>query len=190
MPPGFYPKHRLRCYANRMQTRSIFILLGLLAAAGALAEAYKWTDENGVVHYSDRPQPGAEMVELETNSTRRPQAAARPASPANANNASTAAEPAFSYQSLEIASPAPEETLWNIGGILNVTLALTPALKEGHQVRVYFDGTPRTVQGSSFQIEEVHRGVHNLQAEVIDETGKLMIRSLPNRLYVQQNSVL
>ena len=58
MPPGFYPKHWLRCYANRMQTRSIFILLGLLAAAGALAEAYKWTDENGgddVVYQNGAP---------------------------------------------------------------------------------------------------------------------------------------
>lgn len=190
MPPGFYPKHRLRCYANRMQTRPIFILLGLLAAAGALAEAYKWTDENGVVHYSDRPEPGAEVVELESSSSRRPQPATRPRASADTNAAANAAAPAFRYETLEISSPAPEETLWNIGGVLNVTLALTPSLQDGHQVRVYFDGTPRTVQGSSFQIEEVHRGVHNLQAEIIDETGKLMIRSLPNRFYVQQNSVL
>ncbi|HNP63147.1 MAG TPA: DUF4124 domain-containing protein [Woeseiaceae bacterium] len=173
-----------------MQTRPIFILLGLLAAAGALAEAYTWTDENGVVHYSDRPEPGAKVVQLESSGNRRPQAAARPTAPANAENAGNAAVPDFRYERLEIASPAPEETLWNIGGTLNVTLALTPALQEGHQVRVYFDGTPRTVQGSSFQIEEVYRGVHNLQAEIVDETGKLMIRSLPNRFYVQQNSVL
>jgi hypothetical protein len=45
------------------------------------------------------------------------------------------------------------------------------------------------VQGTSFQLQEVWRGVHNLQAEVLDETGKLMIRSQPARFYVQQNSV-
>lgn len=170
-----------------MQTRPLFILLGLLAAAGALAEAYTWIDENGVVHYSDRPEPGAKVVELDTASGRRPRAANRPANPDDAS-----AEPAqaFRYETLEVASPAPEETLWNIEGTLSVTLALTPALRPGHQVRVYFDGTPRTVQSTSFQLQEVHRGTHNLQAEVIDETGKLMIRSLPNRFYVQQNSVL
>lgn len=164
-------------------------MLGLLAAAGALAEAYTWTDESGVVHYSDRPQPGATVVELETATNRRPRAAARPNNTAN-TSASAETAKAFEYQVLEVASPAPEETLWNIGGTLTVTLALTPALQPGHQVRVYFDGTPQTVQGTSFQLQEVHRGVHNLQAEVIDETGKLMIRSLPNRFYVQQNSVL
>ncbi len=71
-----------------------------------------------------------------------------------------------------------------------MTLTLTPALQAGHQVRVYFDGTPQMVSGASFQLQEVYRGVHNLQAEVIDETGKLMIRSRPSRFYVQQNSVL
>ncbi len=173
-----------------METRPIFILLGLLAAAGVLAEAYTWTDDSGVVHYSDRPQPGAKVIELETASGRRSRTTARANNSANANNASAAPAEAFAYQTLEITSPAPEETLWNIEGTLNVTLALTPPLQTGHQVRVYFDGTPQTAQGSSFRLQDVYRGVHNLQVEVIDETGKLMIRSLPNRFYVQQNSVL
>ena len=81
------------------------------------------------------------------------------------------------------------KSLRNIEATLNVTLALTPALKPGHQVRVYFDGTPQMVGGTSFQLDEVYRGVHNLQAEVIDETGKLIIRSRPSRFYVQQNTV-
>lgn len=56
-------------------------------------------------------------------------------------------------------------------------------------MRVYFDGQPRMVAGTSFQIDEVWRGVHNIQAEVIDSTGKLMIRSRTNRFYVQQSTV-
>jgi hypothetical protein len=45
------------------------------------------------------------------------------------------------------------------------------------------------VSGTSFQIEGVYRGQHNLQAEVIDQAGKLMIRSEPSRFYVQQNAI-
>ena len=56
-------------------------------------------------------------------------------------------------------------------------------------MRVFFDGEPQSVSGLSFQIQEVYRGVHNLQAEILDETGKLMIRSIPNRFYVQQNAI-
>jgi hypothetical protein len=174
-----------------METRAIFLLLGLLASGTAFAQAYKWTDDEGVVHYSDRPHPGAERVHLETSTARRPTTASRSttsaARPTDDSTTETAA--AFSYESLAVAAPAPEETLWNIEGVLSVSLALSPALQPNHQVRVYFDGNARTVRGTSFQVEEVYRGVHNIQAEVLDETGKLMIRSLPNRFYVQQSTV-
>ena len=172
-----------------METRPIFVLLGLLAATGVLAEAYTWTDENGVVHYSDRPQPGARQIILPESRTgrRTPVARSQAATPVD-DPAAEQAQP-FKYETLEVSAPAPEETLWNIEGVLNVSLALSPGLQAGHQVRVYFDGTPRMVSGTSFQIEEVYRGVHNIQAEVVDDTGQLMIRSLPNRFYVQQNTV-
>ena len=95
----------------------------------------------------------------------------------------------FRYESFEIVSPGAEETLWNIEGVLNVSMALSPPLQAGHQVRVYFDGNPQIVSGTSLQLQEVWRGVHNLQAEVLDETGKMLIRSRTNRFYVQQTTV-
>ena len=173
-----------------MEIRTLFILLGLLVASAAFADAYKWTDEDGIVHYSDRPEPGSERVDLGTATRSRPQSAGPGATrPSSGDEASNAVAKPFSYTSLEISAPAPEETLWNIEGNLNVSLALSPALQPNHEIRVYFDGVARTVEGTSFQLQEVYRGVHNIQAEVLDETGKLMIRSLPNRFYVQQNTV-
>lgn len=166
----------------------------LLIAGAAFAQAYKWVDEDGIVHYSDRPQPGAERVELP-----RTRAPGRSSTPSPVIRRSTRSQPAatdepeaekpFRYETLAIAAPAPEETLWNIEGVLNVTLDLQPALQPGHRVRVYFDGEPQMMNSTSFQLQEVWRGVHNVQAEVVDETGKLMIRSLPNRFYVQQNTI-
>ena len=174
-----------------MQTRPIWLLVGLLVSAAAMAQAYRWVDADGIVHYSDRPEPGAERVELPEY--RRPAAAPaarRPGAAAGENATSQPAPAAFRYQNLSVASPAPEETLWNIGGVLNVSLALTPPLQDGHQVRVYFDGNPILVDGQSFQIQEVYRGVHNIQAEILDAQGRLMIRSSPNRFYVQQNTII
>jgi len=175
--------------------KRIFIGTAAILLAGlAFAQAYKWTDETGLVHYSDRPHPGAEMVQLPTSrspsrpTTRPTQSSSRSTRGTDTSGSAQSAEP-FSYESLVVASPAAEETLWNIESVLNVTLDARPALQTGHQVRVYFDGTARFVSGTSFQIEEVYRGVHNLQAEILDENGKMMIRSLPNRFYVQQNSV-
>ncbi|MDX1481757.1 MAG: DUF4124 domain-containing protein [Woeseiaceae bacterium] len=171
--------------------KRIFISALLLAAAGlAAAQAYRWVDENGVVHYSDRPREGAEEIVLPRDT--RPSTPVPPVrSPASSGSgpADAAAEETEGYESLEIASPAAEETLWNIGGTLNVSLDLQPALKQGHRVRVYFDGEPRTVSGTSFQIDEVWRGVHNIQAEILDANGQMLIRSRTNRFYVQQTSV-
>lgn len=155
-----------------------------------MAQAYKWVDEDGVTHYSDRPRAGAEVLEL-SEYTRKTGAQIYRAPLAAADDGTTppAEEAPFKYESLTVSSPGAEETLWNIDGVLNASLALSPGLQSGHQVRVYFDGQPRMVRGTSFQIEEVWRGVHNIQAEIIDETGKLMIRSQTNRFYVQQTTV-
>ncbi len=175
-----------------MEIRACLALLGILAAGLAVAAgAYRWVDEDGVVHYSDVPREGAVYVDLSGYSAT---TGAR-IGPQQDRAATSDPEPApadqpFEYQSIEIVSPAAEETLWNIEGTLSVSLALQPGLQQGHQVRVYFDGEPRIVPGTSFTIDEVWRGVHNIQAEVIDATGRLMIRSQPNRFYVQQNSII
>ena len=177
-----------------MLKRTIIILISTLAAGTVLAQAYKWVDEDGVVHYLDRPHVGAERVQLPSDGNR-----PRPAPPpvrsnaaGDAGDADEAAEDstAFRYEALTIGAPLAEETLWNIEGVLNVTLNLQPALQTGHRIRVYFDGTPRMVNRMSFQIDEVYRGVHNIQAEIIDESGTMIIRSMPNRFYVQQNTIV
>ena len=174
-----------------MERRAILVLLGLLALPFAAAdEAYVWTDDDGVVHYSDRPMPGARRIELTDPNTSQPLVRQRD----DADQPGDGQEPAedtapFRYESFDIVSPGAEDTLWNIEGVLNVTMALSPPLQAGHQVRVYFDGSPQMVSGTSAQLQEVWRGVHNLQAEVLDETGKMLIRSQTNRFYVQQTTV-
>ena len=162
----------------------------MLAATLALADAaWKWTDAEGVVHYSDVPVDGAERVDISEYSRATGARISSPTPAASATTKAAPAETAFRYESITIATPAAEETLWNIEGILSVTVSVSPGLQSGHRIRAYFDGEERMVSGTNFSIDEVARGVHNLQVEVIDATGKLMIRSQPNRFYVQQNMV-
>lgn len=176
-----------------MATRTILGLAAILVAGAAMAQAYRWVDENGVVHYSDRPEPGAEQIVLPEPNTvsvpRRERPLRQAAAAEDADEDGEEQSDPVNYSLLEIASPKPEETLWNIEGVLNVSLNVQPALQPGHQVRVYFDGEPRIVSGTSFQIEEVWRGVHNIQVEILDGTGKMLIRSRTNRFYVQRNTV-
>ena len=170
-----------------MEIRPYFAVLALFFAAGVFAQAYTWTDENGVVHYSDRPHPDAEEIFLDEVGEQRPSPDAPPI-----EGPRRAVQPAIEpiYESIEFSSPTAEETLWNIETKLEVNILLTPPLRPGHQIRVYFDGMPKMFTTARFTIEEVYRGAHNLQAEIITQTGELMIRSEPIRFYVQQNSVL
>ena len=172
-----------------MLRHSFIAFITILAAGAVMAQAYKWVDADGIVHYSDRPQEGAERVVLPQSPPRSAQTRAPRPTASQPTAETEPATAAFEYESITFNSPAAEETLWNIEGVLNVSLSVEPALQTGHQIRVYFDGEPTVVSGTSFQLEEVYRGVHNLQAEVVDQKGKLMIRSRPNRFYVQQNAI-
>jgi hypothetical protein len=173
-----------------MQSRSIFLLTAIFAATCALADdAWRWTDDDGVVHYSDVPVDGAEKVDIAAYSRTTGARISRPSPAANSSSDETQPPSQFRYESISIASPGAEETLWNIEGVLNVSVSVSPGLQDGHRLRAYFDGQERMVSGTNFTIDEVYRGVHNLQVEVIDATGKLMIRSQPNRFYVQQNMI-
>ena len=42
----------------------ILMLCVLLVTRAAAAEIYRWVDENGEVHFSDRPRPGASTVRV------------------------------------------------------------------------------------------------------------------------------
>ncbi len=169
-----------------MQRPSKFILVGILAATAVLADdAWKWTDAEGVVHYSDVPAKGAEPVNLSEFNKK---TGARISNGRTVRDNSEPEEVVL-YESIAIASPGAEETLWNIEGLLNVTVALEPQLQQGHRIRAYFDGEARDVGGTNFQILDVFRGTHSLQAEVIDATGRVIIRSPASRFYVQQNTI-
>ena len=98
--------------------------------------------------------------------------------------------PAPAYESVSIASPAAEETLWNIGGQLTVQVAVQPGLQQGHRVRLFVDGRERLFDTTTIELTEIYRGAHNLQAEIIDESGQMLVRSQAIRFYVQQSSVI
>lgn len=174
--------------------RPILLIAALLLAQLATAQVYRWVDEDGVVHYTDRPVEGAEVVELpESKSTtlRKPAPVLqdRPA----AGQQEGAREGDTAYRSFRIVQPTDEETLWNIGATLDVTLSLTPPLQPGHEIEVWFDGSvveSREPASLSFTIPEVFRGTHNLWARVLDPQGQVLIQSNEITFYVQQTSVI
>lgn len=192
VPPG-WPR-----YASCM--RILLVALAALGAAAVHAEAYRWVDENGVVHYSDRPAPGAEEIQLpEANTYSSPRPARAPARSSARRSASAAADAgradgSVGYARLEVVSPAEEETLWNIAETLEVRLAIEPELAQNDAIRVYYDGTrveDWPSRRTRHTIDQVYRGEHTLQAAIVDTaTGEVRQESPVRRFYVQQTSIL
>lgn len=167
----------------------------LAVSVPAAAEpTYRWVDADGVVHYSDRPQAGAEQVDIRPLpgiSNPSQQIRADLLQRDQADEADQSDEP-VSYSELRIASPAPEQTLWNIGATLQVQLQVQPSLAPEHQFRVVLDGSPAqggTASQPNLTISEVYRGAHTIRAQVIDGNGATVIESEPVTFYVQQTSV-
>jgi Domain of unknown function (DUF4124) len=165
--------------------------LGLLALAGsAVAQTtttYRWIDAQGVVHYSDTPQPGAQVIQLPSAQTYR-----APAAPAAARSAAAANDPASPYQSCAIAEPAAEASFF-APETIPVTVALTPGLRPGDQLAVTVDGAAvdPTVPGAlQYQVPGPDRGAHTVSAIVRDSDGKAVCHAAPVTFYVQRPSLL
>jgi hypothetical protein len=93
---------------------------------------------------------------------------------------------------VEIASPAQEETLRNIGGTLSVVVRFQPDLVRGHRFDLVLDGQRRNLNAtaSSVTLPDVFRGSHTLQVIVMDSAGVELMRSAPRTFFVQQTSIL
>ncbi len=172
------------------------VLSGLLLIClclPALAGTYRWVDENGVVHYSDRPRENAEEITIRGAQTYSARPGVRPSSGAPAAASPGEAEAAGIYQSLTIVRPAEQETFRNIGGQLPVSLSLVPGLQRTHSIRVYYDGqliSSWPSQGLRHTLTDVYRGEHNLRAEVVDEQGSQVAASETVTFFVHQTNLL
>lgn len=168
-------------------------LIALCCGAASAETVWRWVDEDGVIHYSDRPMPGAEPVELDSPQSFPGLRAPQPPRPQpRSGDGRDSRQSAAPYSSVEIVSPEEQETLWNIGATLDVDLRVQPSLRAGHSLDVVLDGERQNLNATSTSVTvpEVYRGVHTLQALVVDADGTEIQRSSSVTFMVQQTSVL
>jgi hypothetical protein len=174
----------------------LLALAGLAALAFGLASGsawaqgatlYRWVDEQGVVHFSDRPMPGAEKVEV-------PPAQSIPAPRVPAPRRAPAPEEPQGpvYSRVAIVQPVPEQSFVNTGfAPVEVAAAIEPRLQPGHQLWFYLDGqrlenVPTQARSTTV---EVGRGTHTVAVRVVDQNGRELVTSEPVTFYVRQTSI-
>jgi len=174
-----------------MRPLASFLLIAFTLAAGA-AETWRWKDENGVVHYSDRPAPGAERVNVgpasRPGSTSAIAPAARTAAPAAAQQASTTQ----SYSRCVIATPA-NDAVFNAVNFVDASVQIEPALQDGHRIQVILNGRaypdwPEAM--SSYTLSNLNRGSYSLSVRVLDADGRTLCNGSPSSFHVRQPSLL
>jgi hypothetical protein len=146
--------------------------LGLIAASSAAATAiFKWTDADGVVHYSDQAVPGAEQIVISAGSANGISSARGPAQPSQPKVPAAQAHAAV----FSIESPAPEQVFFG-DDIVPVRLSLDPALQPEQSVTWNLNGTQLANQGPksvAFALSMLARGTYVLAATLTDTvTGK------------------
>ena len=154
-------------------------------STGASTTTYRWVDAQGVVHYSDTAQPGAQVIHVPAAQTYH----SPPAPPSYPGNSPGADGAQSAPRSCAITSPEAEASFFAPD---SVAVGVSPALQPGDQLAVTLDGAPLgtgTGGAGQFQIQQPDRGAHTVSAMVRDVAGKLVCQSAIT-FYVQRPSGL
>ncbi|NNJ92602.1 MAG: DUF4124 domain-containing protein [Gammaproteobacteria bacterium] len=144
-------------------------MTSLLLAANVSAELYKWIDQDGVVHYTDkRPAETGQQQELSGYLARIAK-----------KNKPEAEEAQAPYSAFAITSPTQGERVWNAESTMDVVVQIDPALTDEHFLQVYLDGLAVTgkIKSNELTLQQLNKGSHNLQAEIVDEAGQTLSKT-------------
>lgn len=162
------------------------LFLTLLMSTSFATEVYVSRDANGNMIFSDRPSANAQVHQVSE----------LPSVPAIAPSTSlpTPAKvnaPDFNYTSLSILSPSTGLQLpMGHAGNVDISGVLVPGLRESDSIYL-LDGQNVLQQGrqTSFSLANLDRGEHQLQLQVRDKQGKILIRSNTVIIHVQRASL-
>ncbi|MCK5002506.1 MAG: DUF4124 domain-containing protein [Gammaproteobacteria bacterium] len=150
------------------------------------AEIYRWVDEEGDVHYSDIEQPNSELIPTPTPN-------AIPMPKPEVKKPVKKKEESASYKSFRIVSPAHDSTITSSPGNLPVSLSIDPDLNEknGDYIRLSIDNQVVVSKTSSLstQISSIDRGTHTLNVELVNSSGKTLMRSSA-QFHMKRTSIL
>lgn len=165
------------------------MLAALAAFAAQATVVYKWTDADGVIHFSDQPVPGAEKIS--TGATNTATSGAPGTAPAPATDGQQKSG-ALDYAEFSITSPTPEQSFFADQPI-NANLALNPSLKAGQTVTWHLNGAEIGDQGpaaTSITLPRLDRGTYAIGATVTDSATGQSRSSDSVTFYVRQPSEL
>ncbi len=166
------------------------MVAGFVAFGAQAAVVYKWTDADGVIHYSDQSVPGAEKIYTAGGGT-----AGSVRGPATSDSSSAGTKKdadALGYTEFAITSPTPEQTFFG-DEVVAVNLSLQPALKPEQTITWHLNGKDLDDQGPAsahFALPHLDRGTYVISATITDQASGDTRTSAAVTFYVHQPSEL
>ena len=189
--------------------KTLFLLLALVFSVSVAAEVYKWIDEEGRVHYGDRPGGSSNVTRLpgfEASSSPPPVEAPSPKEPVPAVKPAETTPGVYSFPelfgdrsapgpanySISITTPLQDATVRDNQGIIPVAFTTTPMPDEDFSYQMYLDGEPWFQPFFSQQVylSNVERGSHSIQVRLMDSEGSVVGESNSVTFHLHRASAL
>jgi len=166
-----------------------FLIIAVCLVTANAHDVYRWIAPDGSVHYSDQPHAGANIITLPDWPPPQPRRHVLPPTP------HATGRPVFNvYDKLTIIKPKSEENVRDNQGNVEVILTLKPNLNTtvDHKIQILLDGQVHGEPADSLEqsLKGVERGKHTVTAQVINEQGRVLIKSRPVSFYLKHASPL
>ncbi|MEW6981017.1 DUF4124 domain-containing protein [Colwelliaceae bacterium 6471] len=161
-------------------------LLLLSLAAPVLATStkiYVWRNEEGVLVFSDSPKPGAEEVDVKTDTTVIPSV--------DTSILDITPKAIEEKYIVEITQPENNATVRDNTGSVYVSGRIKPIFKRGLKIQLYLDNKPydKPQTHSMFALRDIVRGEHQVKMDLVDQKGKVIASSKVITFYMHRASV-
>ncbi|WP_270793813.1 DUF4124 domain-containing protein [Aeromonas sp. QDB11] len=179
---------------NNKHGIGVLTLLLLTSFSADAAKVYSWVDGNGVTHYTDAPPPGKKAREVDLRVA--PLISGSPNSVQVDNfNSLTGVDANKKKEAaklvIELLSPEQGSTLRDNTGNIVFQGQISPKPPTQYDVRLTLDGkaAPIVSNSLSIRVENVDRGAHEAQLELLAKDGTILAKSSAVTFYLHRASV-
>lgn len=167
-----------------MRTLPWLLLLLVLPTLAQPSGVWRWVDEHGVTHFSDRPRPEAEQVEVQPANIFQ---APRIVEDRGSRQGTVRAESGPLYTLVKVVTPEDQSVVWGLQTEVVVEVETEPKLDigAGHRLRILLNDVEQT--GST--VSNFTRGSQRIRAVVKDLDGRVLGTSDPVEIFVRQATV-
>lgn len=161
------------------------LLLVVLPTLAQQSGVWRWVDEQGVTHFSDRPRPEAEQVEVKPANIFQ---APRIAENRGSRQVAGGADDGPLYTLVKVVTPEDQSVVWGLQTEVVVEVETEPTLDigAGHRLRILLNDVEQT--GST--VSNFTRGSQYIRAVVEDLEGRVLGTSDPIEIFVRAATTL